>query len=191
MLAWPFACVFFLQRGSGVEVNHQLALELFRRAADLGDPQAQGMMGMRMAVGLHHYGSFEGASIRMFVPVRHRHDCGAVLHRLTPAAASTAQIAVAVAVHLHIWAGPGSTQLARDFPVAVARQLPACLTLTRLTSVHRPCLCVCVCVDTRESITESKTESSSNAVGNKLQTPGQSPMCVCVSLCVSLLPAAA
>jgi hypothetical protein len=50
-------------------VNHKLALELFRRAADLGDPQAQGMMGMRMAVGLHHYGSFEGASIRMFVPV--------------------------------------------------------------------------------------------------------------------------
>jgi hypothetical protein len=64
-----------LQRGSGVEVNHQLALELFRRAADLGDPQAQGMMGMRMAVGLHHYGSFEGASIRMFVPVRCRQCC--------------------------------------------------------------------------------------------------------------------
>lgn len=51
-------------------MNHKLALELFRRAADLGDPQAQGVMGMRMAVGLHHYGSFEGASIRMFVPVR-------------------------------------------------------------------------------------------------------------------------
>lgn len=58
------------QRGSDVDVNHKLSLELFRRAADLGDPEAQGMMGMRMAVGLHHYGSFEGSSIRMFVPVR-------------------------------------------------------------------------------------------------------------------------
>lgn len=59
-----------LQKGSGVDVNHKLSVELFRRAAELGDPEAQGMMGMRMAVGLHHFGSFEGASIRMFVPVR-------------------------------------------------------------------------------------------------------------------------
>lgn len=135
----------FLQRGSGVEVNHQLALELFRRAADLGDPQAQGVMGMRMAVGLHHYGSFEGASIRMFVPVCHRHGCGAVLRRLAPAAAPTVQTAVlkqcTCASRL-----PWVTQLARDLPVTVARQLPAWLALTRLTSVHRPCLCVSVCV---------------------------------------------
>jgi TPR repeat protein len=68
------ACV--LQRGSGVDVNHQLSLELFRRAAELGDPQAQGMMGMRMAMGLHHYGSFEGASIRQFGPVRDLQDGG-------------------------------------------------------------------------------------------------------------------
>lgn len=74
-VCWHGLARVFLQRGSGVEVNHQLALELFRRAADFGDPQAQGMMGMRMAVGLHHYGSFEGASIRMFVPVRHRGQC--------------------------------------------------------------------------------------------------------------------
>jgi hypothetical protein len=53
-----------------VEVNHQLSLELLRRAADLGDPQAQGMMGMRAAVGLSHLGSFEGASIRHFGLVR-------------------------------------------------------------------------------------------------------------------------
>lgn len=73
------SAVFVLQRGSGVDVNHQLSLELFRRAAELGDPQAQGMMGMRMAMGLHHYGSFEGASIRQFGPVRGRQDSGDTL----------------------------------------------------------------------------------------------------------------
>jgi len=71
---WCLTCLtvgvcVVLQRGRAVEVNHKLSLELFRRAAELGDPQGQGMMGMRMAVGLHHYHSFEGASIRQFGPV--------------------------------------------------------------------------------------------------------------------------
>lgn len=64
-----------LQRGQGVEVNHKLSLELFRRAAELGDPEAQGMMGARMAVGLHHYNSFDGASIRHFGPVSAAGGC--------------------------------------------------------------------------------------------------------------------
>lgn len=75
LTGWSLPLLSEPQRGSGVEVNHKLALELFRRAADLGDPQAQGMVGMRMAVGLHHYGSFEGASIRMFVPVCISNSC--------------------------------------------------------------------------------------------------------------------
>lgn len=82
------AVCFILQRGRAVEVNHKLSLELFRRAAELGDPQAQGMMGMRMAVGLHHYHSFKGASIRQFGPVSSPTSPAA--HRL----------------HSIIWAGP-------------------------------------------------------------------------------------
>ncbi|KAF6264686.1 hypothetical protein COO60DRAFT_1634287 [Scenedesmus sp. NREL 46B-D3] len=54
------------QRGKGVDVNHKLSLELFRRAAELGDAEAQGVMAMRMAFGLHHSNSFEGSSIRHF-----------------------------------------------------------------------------------------------------------------------------
>ncbi|WIA12915.1 hypothetical protein OEZ85_006532 [Tetradesmus obliquus] len=54
------------QRGKGVDVNHKLSLELFRRAAELGDAEAQGAMAMRMAFGLHHSNSFEGSSIRHF-----------------------------------------------------------------------------------------------------------------------------
>jgi TPR repeat protein len=63
-----------LQRGVGVEVNHKLSLELFRRASQLGDAEAQGALAWRTAVGLHHPYSFEGASIRHFGPV-----CVAVL----------------------------------------------------------------------------------------------------------------
>lgn len=55
-----------MQRGKGVDVNLRLSLELFRRAAELGDAEAQGAMAMRMAFGLHHPNSFEGASIRHF-----------------------------------------------------------------------------------------------------------------------------
>jgi hypothetical protein len=70
------------QRGVGVEVSHRLSLELFRRAAELGDPQAHGAMGMRMAWGLHHPYSFEGASIRLFGPVRV--SCAACLRARPP-----------------------------------------------------------------------------------------------------------
>lgn len=62
----------YTQRGQGVDVNHRLSLELFRRAAELGDAAAQGSMAMRMAVGLHYTGTFEGASIRQFGPVSRR-----------------------------------------------------------------------------------------------------------------------
>jgi TPR repeat protein len=58
--------LIFLQRGKGVDVNHKLSLELFRRAAELGDAEAQGAMAMRMAFGLHHSNSFEGSSVRHF-----------------------------------------------------------------------------------------------------------------------------
>jgi hypothetical protein len=53
-------------------VNHKLSLELFRRAAELGDPEAQGALAMRMAFGLHHSNSFEGSSVRHFGRVRSR-----------------------------------------------------------------------------------------------------------------------
>lgn len=55
-----------LQRGKGVEVNQRLSLELFRRASELGDAEAQGATAMRMAFGLQYTNSFEGASLRHF-----------------------------------------------------------------------------------------------------------------------------
>lgn len=58
--------MLLLQHGKGVDANHKLSLELFRRAAELGDAQAQGAIAMRMAFGLHPGNSFEGASIRHF-----------------------------------------------------------------------------------------------------------------------------
>jgi TPR repeat protein len=73
-------CQFLLlQRGKGVDVNHKLSLELFRRAAELGDAEAQGAMAMRMAFGLHHSNSFEGSSIRHFGRVRN--EAGAMGQR--------------------------------------------------------------------------------------------------------------
>lgn len=59
-------CPLLFQRGKGVEVNYRLSLEFYRRAADLGDPEAQGAMAMRVAYGLHHPNSFDGASLRHF-----------------------------------------------------------------------------------------------------------------------------
>lgn len=58
-----------VQSGKGVDVNHRLSLELFRRAAELGDPEAQGQLGMRFAVGLQHHESVEGSSIQQFAKV--------------------------------------------------------------------------------------------------------------------------
>ncbi len=58
-------CTFF-QLGKGVEANQQLSLELYRRAAELGDPEAQGQMGVRHAFGLQHAQSVDGAAIREF-----------------------------------------------------------------------------------------------------------------------------
>lgn len=59
-----------LQLGAGVAADQRLSLELYRRAAELGDAEAQGKMGMRYALGLHNTSSFEGAAIKRFGQVR-------------------------------------------------------------------------------------------------------------------------
>lgn len=48
----------------------RLALSLFKRAADLGDPEAHGQMGLRYATGLARPDNVEGASIKHFDAVR-------------------------------------------------------------------------------------------------------------------------
>mmetsp|Transcript_12326 Transcript_12326/g.26616 ORF Transcript_12326/g.26616 Transcript_12326/m.26616 type:complete len:777 (-) Transcript_12326:145-2475(-) len=52
--------------GFGVEQHHVLSLELFRRASNLGDPEAQGQMGMRYALGLQEASSWDESGIKSF-----------------------------------------------------------------------------------------------------------------------------
>lgn len=54
------------QMGKGTETDHRLSLELFSRAAGLGDPEAHGQMGLRYAVGLAHPNNVQGAAIKRF-----------------------------------------------------------------------------------------------------------------------------
>jgi TPR repeat protein len=56
--------------GRGVDANHRLSLALFKRAADLGDPEAHGQMGLRYATGLAGPESVEGGAIKHFDAVR-------------------------------------------------------------------------------------------------------------------------
>lgn len=58
------------QSGRGVDTDMRLALSLFKRAADLGDPEAHGQMGLRYATGLARPDNVEGASIKHFDAVR-------------------------------------------------------------------------------------------------------------------------
>ncbi|KIY99497.1 hypothetical protein MNEG_8460 [Monoraphidium neglectum] len=55
-----------LQMGRGVEPDHRLSLELFKKAADLGDPEAHGQMGLRHSVGLARPENLQGSSILRF-----------------------------------------------------------------------------------------------------------------------------
>jgi TPR repeat protein len=52
--------------GRGVEPDHRLSLELFKKAADLGDPEAHGQMGLRHSVGLARPENLQGSSILRF-----------------------------------------------------------------------------------------------------------------------------
>lgn len=55
-----------------MDVDHRLSLELFKKAAELGDAEAHGQMGLRYAMGLARPECMEGASIRHFDQVRAR-----------------------------------------------------------------------------------------------------------------------
>ncbi|KAF5835281.1 hypothetical protein DUNSADRAFT_7606, partial [Dunaliella salina] len=54
------------QDGLGVPMRAHLALELFRLAAAKGDPEAQGQMGVRYALGLQHQASWEAEGVAEF-----------------------------------------------------------------------------------------------------------------------------
>ena len=54
------------QDGWGCVPNYRLSLELFRKAADLGDPEAQGQMGLRYALGLHQQSAWDAHGIHQF-----------------------------------------------------------------------------------------------------------------------------
>jgi hypothetical protein len=56
----------FLQDGFGTDRDTQLALELFRHAAELGDPEAQGQMAMRYSLGLQYLSSWDEDGIVIF-----------------------------------------------------------------------------------------------------------------------------
>lgn len=62
--------VTWTQDGFGTEPNAQLALELFRIAAAQGDPEAQGQMGVRYALGLQDASSWDAYGIVAFGEVR-------------------------------------------------------------------------------------------------------------------------
>jgi len=58
------------QDGLGVAMQPGLALQLFKRAAAMGDPEAQGQMGVRFALGLQHQESWGVHGIVAFGEVR-------------------------------------------------------------------------------------------------------------------------
>lgn len=59
-----------MQEGFGIEPDARLALELFRHAASLGDPEGQVQMGMRYALGLQDQSSWDAGGIVAFGQVR-------------------------------------------------------------------------------------------------------------------------
>lgn len=54
------------QEGYGADADARLALALFSRAADLGDPEAQGQMGVRYALGVHRLEAWDAHGIVEF-----------------------------------------------------------------------------------------------------------------------------
>lgn len=62
-----------LQLGRGVEQHQQLALQLLRAASQMGDAEAQGLMGMRYAYGLHNAASVGVSSVLSFEGVSCQH----------------------------------------------------------------------------------------------------------------------
>eukprot|EP00798_Chlamydomonas_sp_ICE-L_P011120 gene11120-18744_t len=54
------------QDGWGVAPDYRLAHEMIREASDLGDPEAQGLMGMRFATGLHALDAWDELGIVEF-----------------------------------------------------------------------------------------------------------------------------
>eukprot|EP00983_Pelagomonas_calceolata_P114451 1160095-Pelagomonas_calceolata.AAC.4 len=67
------------QDGLGIPVRADLALELFRLAAAKGDPEAQGQMGVRYALGLQHQTSWEAEGVAEFGEVWLRQSLGCMV----------------------------------------------------------------------------------------------------------------
>jgi TPR repeat protein len=65
--------LLMLQLGRGVEQHQQLALQLLRAASQMGDAEAQGLMGMRYAYGLHNTASVGVSSVLSFEGVSCQH----------------------------------------------------------------------------------------------------------------------
>ena len=59
-----------LQDGHGVDINLRLSTALFKGAADLGDPEAQGQMGLRLTLGLQDPLAWSNDGILEFREVR-------------------------------------------------------------------------------------------------------------------------
>jgi TPR repeat protein len=59
-----------LQDGYGVDINLRLSTALFKEASDLGDPEAQGQMGLRLSLGLQDPHAWSNDGIAEFKEVR-------------------------------------------------------------------------------------------------------------------------
>ncbi|KAL6764024.1 hypothetical protein V8C86DRAFT_2480771 [Haematococcus lacustris] len=107
--------------GWGCQQDAQLALELFRRAAALGEPEAQGQMAMRYALGLQYQDSWDEAGIVQF---GEPDEDAALLHYFFAASGGDALARMALGYrHLHGLGVPKSCWTAAAYYTPVVEQV--------------------------------------------------------------------